>query len=94
MAYLDRYMTYPSCGPGGSVELIMDKISHGDIQSVSQSSRFCFTVNTTLVYDHIMFLFYLHFFPAVKITRVIKSKIIRSAEHVARGGRGEVHTGL
>jgi hypothetical protein len=33
-------------------------------------------------------------FLSPNIIRVLKPKIIRMAEHVARFGRGEVHTGL
>jgi hypothetical protein len=48
---------------GGSVGLVMDKISHGTVAGVSQSSiDFVSQSNRTLANDHIIFLFYLHVF--------------------------------
>jgi hypothetical protein len=71
----------------------MDKVSHGTIAGVSQSSIFCFTINRTLANDHIIFLFHLHFF-GCQYYSSDEVKKMGSAGQVVRRGRGEMHTGL
>ena len=60
----------------------MDTISHGAIAGVSQSCRFCFTINTTLANDLMITLYFYFIYMFFG-----SGDQVRSAGHVARLGK-------